>query len=379
MISGFIYARILALRYNDRHCGPIAMTVIVSHLSMLKQYQYTIQEKSIRKEPLNERDTSRIFVYDTATDTITFDYFYNLAKYTPEHTLLVLNDTGVIPARVTFKKQTGGKVKGLILLNEGLTEEGEVGAIVDRKITPGQDLYIDSHHFKVTRQEESKFFLKPMFAETISEVLLHHGTTPTPPYLGKQSLDEESLRTRYQTIFSKEKKSVAAPTASLHFTERVFARLKEKDVTSAYITLDVGLGTFAEVKEEQVQSRTLHKEHVFISSETCKQIQEQKKNRRPVLAVGTTAVRTLESQKDHILQGVGSYQGDTSLFILPPYDFKIVDHMITNFHVPGSSLMALVDAFLLHKKAKRRILELYEVAQQEGFTFYSFGDSMVII
>jgi S-adenosylmethionine:tRNA ribosyltransferase-isomerase len=347
----------------------------------LEKYNYTLEEKHIRKSPLTKRDSSRLFVYNTATDTITFDHFYNIANYLPKDSLLVRNVTGVIPARVTFTKDTGGKVGGLVLINEGVDSEGNIPVIVDRKIEVGRTLHLGSHTFTVVRQDEQKFFLKPHFPSTkLHEVLLQEGTTPTPFYLGKQTLAEDELRTRYQTIFAQEKNSVAAPTASLHFTEDVFTTLKEKNIATTDIVLDVGMGTFGDVTEEQWESKKLHQERIFIGTGAKNQIAHYKRNSKPIIAVGTTVTRTLEGKYAEILSDDSSdISGVTDLFITPPYNFQLVDILITNFHVPKSSLMALVDAFLLHKGAKRRILELYNVAQENGFTFYSFGDSMLII
>ncbi len=348
----------------------------------LQEYEYTLPKENIRKEPLKERDASRLFVYDTRTDTITFDYFYNLAKYVPPNACMVMNATGVIPARVTFRKDTGGKVGGLILLNEGFDHEMALPAIVDEKIFPGRKLsLLGTYWFTITRQDEQRFYLKPEFDSSLVPSLLEQcGTTPTPFYLGAMSLPEEELRLRYQTIFAQEKKSVAAPTASLHFTERVFDSLAAKNIYRVEIVLDVGLGTFAEVEERHVETKKLHSEKFYISSSSRLALQKSVTSYTPIIAVGTTVVRTIESCAEQLLQeGEEALSGATNLFIMPPYTFKLVDHLITNFHVPKSSLMALVDAFLEYKGAKRRIIELYTIAQEEGFMFYSFGDSMIIL
>lgn len=347
----------------------------------LAQYAYTLPEGAVRTTPVEPRDSARLFVYDTASDTVSFDYFYNLANYIPEHTLMVLNDTGVIPARVMFKKETGGKCNGLVLVNEGFTDDGYIPVIVDRKIEVGKTLSLGDVLFTVMRQEEQKFFLRCDFdRELLPQVLLSLGTTPTPLYLGTQALSEDELRVRYQTIFAGTKRSVAAPTASLHFTERVFADLLEKGVEKAYVTLDVGMGTFATVQEENVKEKRLHEETLFISKESCAQLRSAKLAGRHILSVGTTATRTLESQHERILSDAPEdIHTKTDMFILPSYHFTLPDMMLTNFHVPESSLMALVDAFLQDKGAKRGIVELYEIALREGFSFYSFGDSMLIL
>ena len=348
----------------------------------LRRYFYTLPKENIRATPLMNRDESRLFVYDTKRDTIVFDHFYNIAKYIPKGALLVTNNTGVIPARVVFTKDTGGAIEGLVLLNEGFDADGAVPVIVGKRIYPGRRLSIGpSHWFTITRQDEQKFYLKPEFAkEFLSELLLAHGTTPIPYYLGKSELSENDLRERYQTIFAKDKKSVAAPTASLHITERVLASLEKEGIKRAEVTLDVGLGTFQEVETRNVEEKFLHTEHFMIPEASRESIREAKNTAQPIIAVGTTTVRALESAHAQILDTAkGDLVGETNIFIMPPYEFRMVDHLITNFHVPESSLMALVDAFLEHKQAKRRILDLYNIAEREGFKFYSFGDSMLIL
>ncbi len=348
----------------------------------LRKYFYEITDKNIRKTPLVNRDESRLFVYDTKTDTVTFDIFRNIAKYLPEHSLMVLNNTGVIPARVLFRKDTGGKLNGLILVNEGFDEEGAVPCIVDEQIFPGRKVcLLGEYWFTITRQNEQRFYLKPEFdRELLLEILLKCGSTPTPFYLGKMELGEEELRDRYQTVFAKNKKSVAAPTASLHFTEEVFVSLRDKGVEQAEVTLDVGLGTFADVEDKNVEGKYLHYEKFFIGEDSTASLREAVRLSRPIIAVGTTTVRTLESSVEFLKhESEKSLASETNIFIMPPYEFKVVDHLITNFHVPQSSLMALVDAFLKHKKAKRDLVELYEIAIKEGFQFYSFGDSMLIL
>jgi S-adenosylmethionine:tRNA ribosyltransferase-isomerase len=194
-------------------------------------------------------------------------------------------------------------------------------------------------------------------------------------------MTEEKLRDRYQTVFAGEKKSVAAPTASLHFTDRVFDSLKAKNIEKTEVTLHVGMGTFAEISQHNLDSKSLHIEPISIRESSIHRMRDAKSRKAKVVAVGTTAIRTIESQAEGILDP--NLQGDihtnTNIFILPGYEFKIADVMITNFHVPRSSLMALVDAFLQHKKAKKSILELYAMALENQFKFYSFGDSMLIL
>jgi S-adenosylmethionine:tRNA ribosyltransferase-isomerase len=347
----------------------------------LAQYHYSITEKNIGRTPKEPRHDARLFVYDTATDTVTFDTFLNIDTYLPKNSLMVLNNTGVIPARVVFTKDTGGKIDGLVLINEGFDHEGAIPVIVDKNMFPGRRIALGDYWFTITRQRDQRFYIKPdSEPERISEILEQLGTTPTPYYLGDLNMTESQLRDRYQTTFAQNKKSVAAPTASLHITPEVLNRLENKGIVTTEITLDVGLGTFADIEQINVDEKFLHSELLFISSESRKKIYDAKQVQHPIIAVGTTVVRTLESQSTQLLtEGNDVIATETNIFIMPGYDFKIVDHLVTNFHVPESSLMALVDAFLVHKKSKRELVELYQIAIDNGFLFYSFGDSMLII
>lgn len=347
----------------------------------LEHYNYEISDINIGKTPAEPRDQAKLFVYNTSEDKIYIDQFYNLHNYLPENSLLVMNNTGVIPARVVFTKDTGGKVEGLFLFNEGIQEDGTIPIIVMKQILIGRKLFIDQYEFTVVRQNNQYFYIKPEFdANELPSIMMKYGTTPTPRYLGKLEMREENVRERYQTIFAHEKKSVAAPTASLHFTQGVFKSLADKKISRAEVTLHVGMGTFAEVSESNIESKTLHTEPISISHETKTKVQNAKQRNQPIIAVGTTAIRTLESQAAYLLEeNQHDLNTSTNIFIMPGYEFNIADILITNFHVPKSSLMALVDAFLQHKKAKKSILELYKIALDNEFKFYSFGDSMVVV
>lgn len=348
----------------------------------LSQFDYPINETNIGRHPAEPRDEANLFVFNTKTDEVIFDKFYNLTEYLPENSLMVMNNTGVIPARVFFTKDTGGKVEGLVLLNEGIQADGTIATIVNKKVIPGRVLILENYEFEIVRQNQQYFYLKPKFnVELLPELLVKYGTTPTPKYLGKLDMDENTLRNRYQTIYANEMKSVAAPTASLHFTQRVFDKMIKKNIEKAEVTLHVGMGTFAEVSEENITNRKLHTEPISIPETTIVKIRQAKDKRRPVIAVGTTAIRTLESQQESLLDVDYSSNilTSTDLFIMPGFQFKIADILITNFHVPKSSLMALVQAFLEQKKAKSDLVSLYKIALENDFKFYSFGDSMLIL
>lgn len=344
----------------------------------LDRYYYDLPEALIRKVPLEPRDSARLFVYDTKTDTVTFDIFRNIAKYLPVHSLMVLNDTKVWPARLWLKKATGGKIEVLVLVNEW-DGEGFIPALVDRRVKIGDELaFLDGSKLIAEDQQEQKFFFRLESGKSLRDLLQEFGTTPIPHYLeGREKGDEFLLRKRYQTVFAAAGASVAAPTASLHFTEAVFAGVKEKNIETAKVTLNVGLGTFAPLREENFQTGKLHGEWVMVSEETVKVLKRAKANKYPIIAVGTTTARTLETlaKQDEFK----ALTLEANLFIYPPYEFCMTDILITNFHLPKTSLMLLVDAFLQHKGAKRGVVDLYQEAIQDGFSFYSFGDSMLIL
>lgn len=338
-------------------------------------YSFTLPEELIGRDPKDKRDESRLFVFNTQTGEIIFDQFKHISNYLPQNALLVLNETKVAPARITLFKKTGGKVELLFLLN--LWKDGEliIPAIVDRKIDKGDTLSVENFSFEVVDQEENIFYFKMLFDVNLFRgVLDTHGTTPIPHYIQGVSLQEDALRTRYQTIFAKEAYSVAAPTASLHFTEHVFRDLEHKGIQKKAVTLHVGLGTFKPITKENMETKSLHKERYSISSDVEASLSHAKETKQPIIAVGTTVVRTLES-----FAATKKREGETTIFIHPPHTFTYVDHVITNFHLPNSSLMMLVEAFLQYKKSDKHLIDLYKKAIEESFHFYSFGDSMLIL
>jgi S-adenosylmethionine:tRNA ribosyltransferase-isomerase len=362
----------------------------------LEKYNYNLPEGLIRKQGIEPRDSARLFVYDTATDTVTHTVFSDLPRFLPENSMMVLNNTKVVPARLFLKKETGGKIEVFVLANEldlsRVDADMEIPVLVDRKCLVGWKLHFpDGAYFEVVRQKENKFFVKLHGEKNLEELLQQYGETPIPHYLedGKPKprvglhgtlLGNEAegiLRKRYQTIFAESGASVAAPTASLHFTEQVFLNLNDKGIEFAEVTLDVGMGTFAPLKDEHFQSGKLHSEKISLSEETAETINQSKNEGRQVISVGTTAMRTLESCVTD--ERVRATEKNTDIFIYPPYHFRIADILLTNFHVPKSSLMLLVDAFLQDKQAKRGIMDLYAIAIAEKYAFYSFGDSMLIL
>lgn len=348
------------------------------HFSDLDQYDYQLPSELIRTMPLEPRDGARLFIYDTATDTVRFDTFRNLAKYLPEDAVLVLNDTRVRPARLWLRKPTGGKIEVFVLVNEW-NESSLIPALVDRKVLVGDRLsFPNGDSLVVEEQEEARFFFRLESKRALFDLLDEYGVTPVPHYLeSDMPSDEAALRRRYQTVFAATGASVAAPTASLHFTDAVFESLQASRIRRTTITLDVGLGTFAPLSEASFETKKLHREFVTVAASTAETLNAARESGKGIIAVGTTVTRTLETV---MRDGKFSpFHGPIDTFIYPPHRFQAVDIFITNFHLPKTSLMLLVDAFLKSKGAKRGVMDLYEVAIRERFSFYSFGDSMLIL
>jgi S-adenosylmethionine:tRNA ribosyltransferase-isomerase len=342
-----------------------------------EQYSYDLPEELIARVPAIPRDSSRLFVCNTKTGEIHFDVFSSLPKYLSEQSLMVFNDTKVVPARTELFKETGGKAEILFLVNEW-DKKSAVPVLSDRKLSAGQKLSRENFSFVVSEQKENVFMLKPQFPEErLEEFLRLYGTTPIPKYIGAH-LSETELREKYQTIFAENPASVAAPTASLHFTKDIFDTLEKRGIEKTCISLHVGLGTFAPLREVNFKEHRLHAERFDISKRSAKVIAAAKQSGKSIVAVGTTTLRALESEAAEILCGEGG-NGRTEIFIRPPYDFKIAEVLITNFHLPQSSLMMLVDAFLRYKKSSKSIVELYAIAVEKRFRFYSFGDAMLIL
>jgi S-adenosylmethionine:tRNA ribosyltransferase-isomerase len=352
-------------------------------MSDLAQFDYVLPEQLIRKVGIEPRDSAKLFVYDTKTDTITHDVFRNLADYVPENTLIVLNKTRVLPARLWLKKETGGKIEVFVLVNQ-LADDNRIPVLVDRKVVVGQELFFpDGFSLTVVDQNENIFYvaLETGGREKLFTLLDLYGETPVPHYLEDDKKDEETLRIRYQTIFAESQTdtgaSVAAPTASLHFTDAVFESLSEKGIGKTTLTLNVGLGTFAPLCESAFETGKLHQEYVTLPEQSAEKINKAKQASKKILSVGTTTTRSLEAcTKDG---KVSAYSGMVDIFIYPPYQFQAIDMMLTNFHLPKTSLMLLVEALLREKKSKKTLIELYQEAIEHDYAFYSFGDSMLIL
>lgn len=355
--------------------------------SPLSSYAYHLPAELIASRGVEPRDRARMMVADTRTGNVSFDTFRNFAHHIPEGALIIFNNTTVSPARIALYKESGGKVEALLLLNEYRAGDPALRTLSNRELKIGWRLRADdSHVFRVVGQEGKIFFLEPEFPfSDIPALLAVQGVIPVPHYLGESGLPEHELRVRYQSIFAHRGEgevaaSVAAPTASLHFTDAVFADLRTRGIEYGFVTLHVGLGTFSPVTRENLEEGKLHQEPFTIPSVTTEKIRRAKREGRPIIAVGTTATRALEAAAVPILTDpLHDISGVTDIFIQPGYSFKIISGMVTNFHLPETSLMCLVDAFLQYKRSPIPILDLYQRAIVERMRFYSFGDGMLLM
>jgi S-adenosylmethionine:tRNA ribosyltransferase-isomerase len=335
-------------------------------------FDYHLPESSIGQTPVEPRDSSRLLVLHRDSGEVEHRIFRDLRLILQPGDLLILNRTRVIPARIFAKKETGGHVELLLLRRRNeLTWEALVGG---KGLRVGKKVFVENGPQAEILEilEGSERLIK--FSEPIEPYFSNVGNVPLPPYIHEKLSDPE----RYQTVYSRDVGSAAAPTAGLHFTPELLNELKEKGVKLAYVTLHVGLDTFAPVTEENPEEHKIHTEWCELSQETADLINETKRLGGRVIAVGTTSVRTLESAAQTLTANsqklIAPFIGPTNIFILPGYQFQIVDAMITNFHLPKSTLIMLVSAFA----GRERILKTYNLAIKEGYRFYSFGDAMFI-
>ncbi|PKM73984.1 MAG: tRNA preQ1(34) S-adenosylmethionine ribosyltransferase-isomerase QueA [Firmicutes bacterium HGW-Firmicutes-16] len=334
-------------------------------------FNYYLPEELIAQTPLERRDASRLLHLNKVTGEVEHRHFYDLPDYLREGDCLVLNDSRVLPARLIGRRETGGVVEVVLLRDmdggvwECLTRPG-------RKTKPGTKLIFGEGELAATvtsSAEGGNKLLKFEYEGIFLEVLERLGKMPLPPYIKTELVNQE----RYQTVYSREVGSAAAPTAGLHFTEELLNKIAEKGVKVCYITLHVGLGTFRPVKSEDVESHEMHSEFCIIPADTAEAITETKRSGGRVVAVGTTSCRTLESfakEDGTITEG----SGWTDIFIYPGYRFKFVGALVTNFHLPESTLVMLVSALA----GREHILAAYAKAVEEKYRFFSFGDAMFI-
>lgn len=334
-------------------------------------FGYNLPKEFIAQHPVYPRDSSRLLVYNRDQETVAHRHFHQLVDLLQENDLLVINQTRVIQARLYCKKvPTGGKAELLLLREiEKDTWEAMVGG---KGIRPGTRIQVDNGPEVIIEDDLGGSLRKIRFLDPIEPLLEQIGNVPLPPYI-HELLDEPE---RYQTVYARESGSAAAPTAGLHFTPDLMVKIKQKGVRFADVTLHIGLDTFAPVHEEDPQEHEIHQEWCKLSDKTAALINQTRESGGRVIAVGTTSVRTIETaaRQSDLGFGISPYQGKTDLFILPGFDFQIVDCMLTNFHLPESTLVMMVSAF----SGREKILELYQLAMQEGYRFYSFGDAMLL-
>ena len=336
-------------------------------------FNYHLPESSIAQTPLEPRDSSRLLVLNKEKGELEHRIFNQIGDYLHSGDLLVLNQTRVIPARIFARKSTGGKVELLLLRRRStLTWECLVGG---KGLRVGSTVKVNDGPEAVIIEILNGAERLVKFAEPIEPYFPKVGNVPLPPYIHEKLDDPE----RYQTVYAREPGSAAAPTAGLHFTPRLLDELKEKGVKTAYVTLHVGLDTFAPVTEDDPSEHKIHTEWCQVSQETVDAINETRANGCRVIAVGTTSVRTLEtignqSKTQNPKSKIAPFTGPTSIYILPGYRFTLVNAMVTNFHLPKSTLIMLVSAFA----GREKTLATYETAIREGYRFYSFGDAMLI-
>ncbi len=335
-------------------------------------FYYELPEELIAQTAAEPRDSSRLLVYDRKTDEISHRIFRDITDYLKSGDVLVVNNTKVLPVRLYGEKiPTGGKIEFLLLKRldlktwEVVLKPGKM-AKIGTEFRFGDELKAKILSIGEDGTRTVEFSYEGVF----EDILRRTGEMPLPHYIKSGVADKE----RYNTVYSKINGSAAAPTAGLHFTEELLASIKDKGVTVAEVLLHVGLGTFRPVKVEDVTQHKMHSEYYEISEETAGLINKAKEEGRRIIAVGTTSVRVLESAADENGKLSGK-RGETSIFIYPPYRFKVVDSLITNFHLPESTLIMLVSAFM----GREKTLELYNLAVKEKYRFFSFGDAMFII
>ena len=363
---------------------------------LLSEYDYNLPEELIAQLPADKRDNSRMMVLNRKDRTISHKHFYDIVDLIDKNTLLVMNNTKVLPARLIGYKDTGAKIE-VFLLKQAETQSLEENmqnpmcrvkqlCLWDVLIKPSKRVKPDtiikiSDELSVKAikrlEENGEWLVELMFeGDNVLDVLHRNGQIPLPPYIERKIPNEDLKKLdfeRYQTVYAKDEGSVAAPTAGLHFTQEILQKLQDKGVELAYVTLNVGLGTFRPVQCENVENHKMHSETFEISEKAAEQINRAKKEGKKIVAVGTTTVRTFETafQKYGCIQPCHDH---SELFIYPPYEFKVIDKLITNFHLPKSTLLMLVSALA----GKDFIFEAYNEAIKNNYRFFSYGDCMFI-
>ena len=338
----------------------------------VEDFDYYLPENLTAQTPLEKRDTSRLLVLDKKTGEIEHKHFYDIIEYLNEGDTLVLNDTKVLPARLIGEKEETKAVIEILLLKNISGDDWECLVKPARRIKVGTIVTFGNGLLKakcIKEEAEGIRHFTLIYSGILMEILEQLGTMPLPPYIHEKLADQS----RYQTVYAKEIGSAAAPTAGLHFTKDLLEKIKEKGVNIAYITLHVGLGTFRPVSVDKVEEHKMHTEYYQMSKETAELLTKTKENHKRIISVGTTSTRTLET----IMTKYNEFKecsGWTNIFIYPGYEFKAIDALITNFHLPKSTLVMLVSALA----GRENILNAYKTAVNEEYRFFSFGDAMLI-
>jgi S-adenosylmethionine:tRNA ribosyltransferase-isomerase len=335
-------------------------------------FYYDLDESLIAQTPIAQRDRSRLLVYDRKTGEVSHRVFSDITEYISPGDVLVINETKVIPARLYGVKKNTGRACEFLLLKRLSLSDWEVILKPGKKLKIGDEVFFsDELTAKILKKKEDGVTeVSFSFSGTFEEILDMLGEMPLPPYIHEKLYD----RSRYQTVYARTRGSSAAPTAGLHFTPELLKKAEDNGIIIARLLLHVGLGTFRPVKAENIEDHIMHEEYYCVSEEAADSINAARKNGGKVVAVGTTSVRTLEAVSDE--DGtVKPGSGFTDIFITPGYRFKAVDALVTNFHLPESTLLMLVSAFA----GREKVLELYETAMGQRYRFFSFGDAMLIL
>lgn len=351
---------------------------------LISEYDYNLPEELIAQMPADKRDNSRMMVLNRKDRTISHKHFYDIVDLIEPNTLLVMNNTKVLPARLIGHKDTGAKIEVFLLKqNSKMQDEHENWEVLikpSKRVKPDTIVKISDELSvrAIKRLEENGEWLVELIfnGNNVLDVLHRNGNIPLPPYIERKIPNEDLKKLdfeRYQTVYAKDEGSVAAPTAGLHFTKEILKKLENKGVELAYVTLNVGLGTFRPVQCENVKNHKMHSETFEISEKAAEQINRAKAEGKKIVAVGTTTVRTLETAYKKF-GCIKACHDHSELFIYPPYEFKVIDNLITNFHLPKSTLLMLVSALA----GKDFIFEAYKEAIENKYRFFSYGDCMYI-
>lgn len=333
-------------------------------------FNFDLPNELIARFPLAQRSASRLLSLNPTTGAVEHGQFTDVLNKLNAGDLLVFNNTKVIPARLYGEKASGGKVE--VLIERVLGEhEALVHMRSSRSPKSGSQVILEGYEAEVLGREGALFHLKFLAKQSVLDILNQVGHMPLPPYM--ERADQDSDRERYQTVYAKEPGAVAAPTAGLHFDDALLAKLKDKGVNFAFVTLHVGAGTFQPVKVESIEEHHMHSEYIEVSAEVAAAVKATRAAGNRVVAVGTTSVRSLESASQN--GEIEAFYGDSEIFIYPGYQFKSIDGMITNFHLPESTLIMLVSAFA----GREHTLAAYHQAVAEKYRFFSYGDAMLLI